>query len=210
MIITTNSGQLVDTGSRGSGIPLLSDIALGLSRLPRFAGQTDRLYTVLDHSLAAHALAFNECVFEDHGQVDRRWGHQLQLLALLHDWHECLTGDIPKPIVDAIPEIGQLQAELDERFFASIGLTPDNMQRSIVAKIDRDLRMAEALVLHPAAFLKMNRDEGWNIDLVSVMEVVDVVNSFIALPMEQKTRIFMLNVQELRLDIEETQHVAPN
>jgi 5'-deoxynucleotidase YfbR-like HD superfamily hydrolase len=96
----THSGVLV---TPGNGVaPPLVDIALGLSRQPRFGGQTRRWWSVLDHSLFVADLAARE------GR-----GLRVILALLLHDAHEALTGDIPTSLKK--DDMRDVQASLDER-----------------------------------------------------------------------------------------------
>lgn len=64
-----------------SQVPTLSDIARGLSRMPRFAGQTASYYTVLAHTLTVADIVEPE----------------YRLYALLHDAPEAIVADVPSP-----------------------------------------------------------------------------------------------------------------
>jgi hypothetical protein len=84
--IMMHSGALVGwTGETET--PTLGDLTLGMSRTPRFAGQTRVRWSVLDHSLFAASMA----------QQEAPLAYALQLAVLLHDAHEALTGDVPTP-----------------------------------------------------------------------------------------------------------------
>jgi hypothetical protein len=61
--------------------PTLDDIAIGLSRMPRFAGQTKQFYTVLLHTFVVSELVEGEA----------------RTYALLHDAPEALVADVPTP-----------------------------------------------------------------------------------------------------------------
>jgi hypothetical protein len=66
-------------------IPTIEDIAVGLGRQSRFAGQTREFYTVLCHSLVC-------------GQIARLfWPDRTNLRThlLLHDGHEAIIADVP-------------------------------------------------------------------------------------------------------------------
>ena len=93
----TFTGRNVDTVR---GHPSLIDIAVGLHRMPRFAGQTQRWFSVLDHSLFVEHLAAGE----EHSRV-------ISIALLLHDAHECLTGDVPTPLKPR--ELTSIQQGLD-------------------------------------------------------------------------------------------------
>lgn len=64
----------------------LNDIAVSLARTMRFNGQTMRPLSVLEHSFVVMKLA----------------PPRLRLAALLHDAHEALTGDITRPMMEAL------------------------------------------------------------------------------------------------------------
>lgn len=83
-----------------TGHPSLIDIAVGLHRMPRFAGQTERWFSVLDHSLFVEHLA----------QADDA-SRELSIALLLHDAHESLTGDVPTPLKPR--ELTTIQQALD-------------------------------------------------------------------------------------------------
>ena len=65
----------------------IQDIAQGLSHICRFAGQTDRFYSVLEHSWHVSYL-----VPAEHA-----------LVGLLHDAPEAYMVDLPKPLKDLLP-----------------------------------------------------------------------------------------------------------
>jgi hypothetical protein len=130
----TLSGQLL---TLEDGTPTLSDIARGLSRIPRFVGQTDEPWTVAHHSLVVANLA-------DHQPDDE----QLILHGLLHDAHEMMTGDIPTTFKTF--DMRCLQEQLDKRIYAAFGLPrPSPCQRQRIKDCDRQALLAEAYVLTP-------------------------------------------------------------
>jgi hypothetical protein len=134
----TYSGRLV---TPETGCPTLGDIALALSRIPRFGGHCRRWWSVLNHSIFVYELA-----------KQLREPNKVLLALLLHDAHEALTSDVPtdfKP--DAMKEV---QASLDDRiftsYFANYGGAPGYQE--VTGKIkhyDRRALVAEALVVGP-------------------------------------------------------------
>lgn len=84
--IVTRSGLVVDLLAPEPAGIRLTDIALALSRIPRFNGHTSRVWSVADHSLLVLQL-----MGEDAPSTVR-------LAALLHDAHEAYAGDIISPV----------------------------------------------------------------------------------------------------------------
>ena len=84
---------------------LIEDIAHGLSHVCRFAGHTERFYSVAEHCYHA------SYVIED---------PQFALDALMHDASEAYLGDIPRPLKALLPEYveieKQVEAEIAKRF----------------------------------------------------------------------------------------------
>lgn len=80
----TLSGKRFDLG--GEFTPSVRDVAVGLSRLPRWAGATLVPWSVLQHSVAVFIQA-----------EKLNLNSEQKLLALWHDAEEIATGDIPSP-----------------------------------------------------------------------------------------------------------------
>lgn len=70
---------------------LFTEIGHGLSLIARFAGQTDIAYSVAQHSVLMAESA-----------LDETGDGELAAHCLLHDGHEALIGDRPKPMADAV------------------------------------------------------------------------------------------------------------
>lgn len=145
--IVTASGREVTVYD---GVPSLTDIALALSRQPRFGGHSRQWWTVLDHSLFCQELA------EQHAelyQLDDKQSRALRLAALLHDAHEALTADVPTPFKS--PGLAARQRLMDKRIFAAYfpgGELGFEAFASEVKEFDRRALVAEARVLGPMAF----------------------------------------------------------
>lgn len=120
-------------------VPSLMDIAVSLSRQPRFGGHTRRWWSVLDHTLFCEELA--------------RWifggDRALRLAMLLHDAHEAITGDVP---TDAKDEgLRWFQRTLDRGIMARYfpGGYPAFHSLSAVKEIDLLALRVEAQVVGP-------------------------------------------------------------
>src|SRR6266699_2800998 len=130
------SGTLV---TLEEGMLPLEDIALGLSRAPRFVGQTVVPWFCVDHLLAGM-----------HYAEKKGWSQAIRLHFGLHDAHEAMTADVPttfKPV-----ELKAIQAKLDLRLYDELGLTmPAWLERDVVKELDGDMLLAEAKVVTPPA-----------------------------------------------------------
>lgn len=135
------SGALVD---RVAGMLPLEDIAQGLSRMPRFAGQTVFPWMVVDHLVC--------CVrYWRHYQPKHTLKGTTPLLALhllLHDAHEAMTGDIPTTF--KTEDMRALQKQLDERMYTAFGVPmPNTAERALIKVIDERMLIAEAKICTP-------------------------------------------------------------
>lgn len=70
-----------------SNVVDISDIAWSLAQINRFTGHANRPYSVAEHSLlVADLAAADNCT------------PLVQMLGLMHDAHECITGDVSSPV----------------------------------------------------------------------------------------------------------------
>lgn len=101
------SGVLFDlTNPAGSPISL-QDIAHGLGRVCRFAGQTNRFYSVAEHCF----------------HVARLVPVELARVALLHDASEAFIGDVTRPLKALLPDYQAIEARI-EAAIEALFLTP--------------------------------------------------------------------------------------
>ena len=98
--IGTLSGKIVDLAQPSSRDIEAADIAAGLSRLPRFCGQTRLHYSVAQHSVEVAKLV------PEHA-----------LSALLHDAAEAYMGDCPRPLKELL---GNAWHSIERRLHAAI------------------------------------------------------------------------------------------
>jgi 5'-deoxynucleotidase YfbR-like HD superfamily hydrolase len=100
-VITTFSGSKVNY-LKPTHVDL-DDIALGLSRMPRFAGQTPRVYSVAQHCILVGEL----CSY--------------RLYGLIHDAQEALLCDLPTPAKEALRALGSTAYDdLEDRLYRAI------------------------------------------------------------------------------------------
>ena len=133
--IVTYSGREV---SPTRGVPSVEDLALSLSRQPRFGGMCRRHWTVVDHSLFVSILA------ERDGQPA-----EVQLACLLHDAHEW-TGDIPTHFKTM--EQRAMQVILDQKIQEAYAADTEHKDWKLVKDYDSRALLAEALVVGPPQF----------------------------------------------------------
>lgn len=173
----TLTGRRFDVG--GNWEITYRDVAVGLSRIPRWAGATLVPWTVLQHSLAVHDRA-----------VQINFPSQDQLFALWHDSEEMGTGDIPGPF--KTQEQSDL-AEVLRRWMYEKALHfpyPDKRTQGRVKQLDREARTVEVHCLcHPrirAEFLEP-------LDL----DACDVFWNLFDLPVQEAIRRFEYHTNEL-------------
>lgn len=122
----------------------LDDIARGLSKLPRYTGQTIHTYSVLQHSLLVADLV----------------GPEHQLHALLHDAPEAYTSDLPSPLKEAMRAIAKdhghespfdvVESALWDAVCRRWDISPDLPEA--VSAADYTSMLIEAPVLQPAGW----------------------------------------------------------
>lgn len=114
----THSGRRIDLPSPKPGQVDIGDVAVQLSRIPRFVGATLEPWNVAAHSLHCSALA----------EADGA-SLQAQLAALLHDAHEAYMGDIPSPFKRAVRDENPLTA------YCTLDLAEDKLQVAVLHQL---------------------------------------------------------------------------
>lgn len=119
----------------------LDDIFHGLSRMPRFLAQTQKAYTVLDHS-------FSMMVNANYNEVDDR---SVLKAILLHDATEAYIGDISSPLKDLLgPVIEEIESRIEK--VIGIALKVDfAAHHDVIKKYDRTALIAEKNTLRPSS-----------------------------------------------------------
>lgn len=149
--ILTYTGRFVPRqGAPGSPAPSLGDIAMSLSRLPRFGGHGARWYSVLDHVLFCDALVRADHKDVAPGTERGLYLRGLRLATLLHDAHEAATGDVPTHFKTA--DLRALQDMLDARImgkYLPAGFAQYEAYRETIRGYDHRALLAEAFVVGP-------------------------------------------------------------
>ncbi len=110
--IMTNSGVLLSLLDPKEEDLRIEDIAIGLARHARFAGQNRFIYTVAQHSIAVAS------------ELHLLYGNPtLSLQGLLHDASEAFLGDIPGPVKHVLPDYKDLEEKVQRAIFKRFGLS---------------------------------------------------------------------------------------
>jgi hypothetical protein len=132
------SGTLFDLlDPEGSALSLY-DIAHGLGRVCRFAGQSNRFYSVAEH-----------CV-----HVARLVPVELGRAALLHDGAEAIIGDVTRPLKALLPEYRDIETRIENNIATRFGPGGDlflDLHHPLIKAADRAMCAIEARELMPHA-----------------------------------------------------------
>ena len=137
------SGRKLDILSPSPFDIEIEDIALGLSRVTRWNGQTTGKYP---YSVAQHSLLVEELFNIQYPDLDKKWN----LAALLHDAPEYVIGDLITPFKYALNNSYRfVEDNLIKAIYLRFGL-PALLPRQIeskIKKIDKSLAWFEAVDL---------------------------------------------------------------
>ena len=137
------SGRKLDILSPSPFDIEIEDIALGLSRVTRWNGQTTGKYP---YSVAQHSILVEELFNIEYPDLDKKWN----LAALLHDAPEYVIGDLITPFKYALNNSYRfVEDNLMKAIYLRFGLPallPRNIE-SKIKKIDKSLAWFEAVDL---------------------------------------------------------------
>ena len=137
------SGRKLDILSPSPFDIEIEDIALGLSRVTRWNGQTTGKYP---YSVAQHSVLVEELFNIEYPDLDKKWN----LAALLHDAPEYVIGDLITPFKYALNNSYRfVEDNLMKAIYLRFGL-PALLPRQIeskIKKIDKSLAWFEAVDL---------------------------------------------------------------
>jgi hypothetical protein len=105
------------------------DIAIGLSRVCRFAGHTKRFYSVAEHADACR----QECELMYPGES------ALAFKVMMHDAHEYLLCDIPSPLKNLLPEYAFIAQKLQDAIHTRFGISVTKADAEIIKVIDKKM-----------------------------------------------------------------------
>mgnify|MGYP002621229423 CR=1 FL=1 len=103
----TFTGARIDYTNPSPASIHIDDITHGLSNICRWHGQTNRFYSVAQHSVLLSMIVPTHMALTVEGLT---YYEQVNLAkaALLHDAAEAYTGDIPSPIKDMMPDFVEI------------------------------------------------------------------------------------------------------
>lgn len=134
--IVLYSGAYFDFTAPNGDLVFIHDIARGLANTCRFGGQSERFYSVAEHSVLASQ------------HVPNKWAYE----ALMHDAAEALIGDIPKPLKQLLPDFMNIERQVEEVVADRFGFSPHTPDT--VKLIDIQMLAAEQTQV-------MGNDDSW-------------------------------------------------
>lgn len=115
--LQTYSGERYDLLEPDATVIRVEDVAHALSQINRYTGHTDRPYSVAQHSVCGAEWSWprGHVWIPELGRYmsPREFARQV----LLHDAHECVTGDVASPIKKALGEPWRVFEDLHEHAF---------------------------------------------------------------------------------------------
>lgn len=141
--VRTRSGLTVSILAPDPALIRLTDIAHHLSLVNRYCGATE-----LGLSVAQHSVVVSRAL--------EAFGARQSLLALLHDAHEYLTGDVTSPMKRALAHVGQrdlvasIQANIDRAIWTAFNISPPTpVEADAIARADEGALVSEWRKLMP-------------------------------------------------------------
>lgn len=139
------SGNTFDPGTPEHFRPELTETLRTLSRIRRFGGQgSHEDWTVAHHTLVGVLAAGDEA-------LSRRF--------FLHDLHESVIGDIPKPLKPLFGEAFQQYERRLERVFHIRFGTPEDLAAQVLSGFSPVKDLDKACLIEEARMLGL--DDGW-------------------------------------------------
>lgn len=151
-------GRIMDIANPTPQDIVWSDIASALSKIARFNGS----YDCPAYSVAQHCVMGADALFIE------TQSHHLAGYFLLHDAHEAVLGDIPRPTVRLLKQrlaamsesmaqllqisLDQSKQAIDDAIFAKAGIPSlhDLHEKQVIADMDDRMLRAEVIVLFGA------------------------------------------------------------
>lgn len=158
--LATSRGGMWSIESPQESQVYLEDIAAGLSRTCRYAGQISEevtFYSVAEHSVIMTSHAHRSGLIRTRSEA---------LCYLLHDGSEAFFGDMPTPMKALIPQFRVYEDLAQSVIFSAFGLGPDMVARikPDLKQIDTRVRIDEREVMICEPALSAGREALWRQD----------------------------------------------
>jgi hypothetical protein len=109
------------------------DIAAGLSKAPRFCGQTTYTYSVAQHSIHVSSILGDKC----------------KLAGLLHDAAEAYMADVPRPVKCLLPDYQIMESKILGAIFSAMNTDYNSDIKNAVHLADEAVLSAEFFTFFP-------------------------------------------------------------
>lgn len=153
----------------------INDIALALSRVPRFNGHTHRFYSVAEHCWTGQRFIDDE----------------YKLAFLLHDATEAYLCDIPSPIKQYLPDYKNIERTLEEAIAIKFGFH-SFLDSDVIKYMDIAMLSCEA------QHLVESRGNDWQIWKAMKRPIADPKMKPLCFDSKTAERLFLETFYELR------------
>lgn len=158
--LATSSGGMWSIEDPAEGQVHLRDLAAGLSRTCRYAGQLSEeaeFYSVAEHSVIMTSWAHQAGIVQTRSDA---------LLYLLHDGSEAFFGDMTTPMKALIPDFRRLEDRAQRVIYRAFGVRDERVAalKPELKRVDTRIRIdeRETMILEPA--LSAGREALWRQD----------------------------------------------
>lgn len=122
----THGNRLIDSANPQNSDIHIDDIIHHLAMIPRFGGNLDVHYSVLDHSVYAAMIAKTFLKADD----------ETVFAVLMHDAQEAYLGDIPTPLKNLLPEYKLIEKEFERVIQNQFGIKMTTKMKELVKTAD--------------------------------------------------------------------------
>lgn len=177
--MVTNSGLKVYANNPKKESFSIKDIAHSSSRIHRFNGHCDRMYTLAEHCIRGTLLL-----------KKLGYGEVIQKAFFLHDASEVYLSDVVKPFKELLSDYMEIEKKVQDMIYTKYmgGILTEDEER-VVKAIDKTMLFNEIrqLTVHPDKYDIPSEDEYHYVDLS------------ITLSHDEAKRIFLSLAEELEV-----------
>lgn len=163
--IETKTGKYVYNSENPDDVNI-KDISSSLSKLCRFNGHSDKFYTI-----GQHVLWIREQMKKD------GYSPRIQLLGLMHDFHEAYITDVPTPLKSYLKkdfnfDITEVEKIVDNKIYKKFNVElPSDDEIAIVRHYD-----LKALFVEKRFLFDKYVDWGWGTDYENDIKDEDIIS----------------------------------